>query len=156
MGLANRGSVCGLLFYLVEVSQKLVDRGVLGSIETIVFFAFGVEENDCREAFNFVFFGVGLILLGDFFVSARVIEFNEDEVLRGLLGEALFREDVFAHHLAGWAPVGTGEFHEDAFILFLCFGKGGFQVGGPVFVRSAGEGGGEEEGDGGNYCFHPL
>lgn len=117
---------------------------MLGSVEAVVFFSLGIEENDGRKAFDFVFLRIGLVLFGEGFVAAWIVEFDENKVFGGLAGEALLREDILAHHFAGWAPVGASELHEDMFVFFFRLGEGCFEVGAPVFIGRSGESSGEE------------
>lgn len=126
------------------MGEEFVDRWVLGGVEAVVFFTLWREEDDGGKAFDLILFGIGLVLLGNGFVTARVVELDEDEVLGGFGGEAFLREDFIAHHLAGRAPIGACKLDEDVFIFFFCFGKGGFEIGAPVLIRSCGEGSGEK------------
>lgn len=129
-----------LFLNLVEVGQEFVHGGIFGGEKAVIFFAFGAEENDGGEAFNLILFGVRLVLLSDRLVAAWEIEFDKDEVFGGFFSEALLGKDLFAHHLAGRAPVRAGEFYEDVLVFFFSFTKGGVQICAPVFIGGNGEG----------------
>ena len=111
---------------------------MLGGKEAIVLFALRIEENDGGKTLNFILFGIGLVLFGEGLVALRVVEFDENKVFRSLRGEALFGEDILAHHLARGTPIGARELDENAFVFLFRFREGGFQVRGPVFIRSDG------------------
>ena len=75
-----------------------------------------------REAFHVVFPGQCVVLLDNArlkFFTSRKVRFEQDEVFRKKLFKLRFPEGVFFHHDAEFAPVGTGEEHQDGFLLLF-------------------------------------
>lgn len=121
----------------------------------------GIHEEDGGKPADFVFLCEFVILLLQFgveFLFARIVEFNEDEVFFGGFDELRFGEHLFVKLLARRAPVGSGEVDKDRFPFLFGLGFGGFEIRGPSFYGSSGEGyrGEEDGGDGGEWSHHAI
>ena len=99
-----------------------------------------VDEDKCGEAISFILLLQFRILLFDFLAELfliREIDFHEDEILRGVIGEFFLAEGLLDHLDAPAAPVGAGEIEEHGFVLGFGLGDGLF-----VVIQPRGSGGG--------------
>ena len=142
LGFLSAGGFLGFGEGFVALGQGLqlvfqVGDVLVGRIATVahglpVGAAFGIREENGRHALYTVLGAEQLVLLdlfrGLFGLVARAVEFEQNEILGNFRFEDILSQHVFRKLNAGWAPVGAGEFHQDAFALFGGLSFGFFEI----------------------------
>lgn len=94
---------------LGDFLQEQIDLWEFRREEAGEFLTFRGEEYYGGKSFDLIFLHQGFVLFCGLLVLLRHVDFHENIVFGGTVHEFFFREDVFTHGDARWAPIRSGE-----------------------------------------------